>query len=238
MIMNKYTGVFFAIFLLLFVFCDSSIKVSALPVKLFRKEGYELKPAGSGAIVVGGKHVLTTAHILTNAMAKRGVSLDEQYRELKQLGAIFMSQTIECKHAEHGHKYLDGAVLVPMGYFECQILDYGINPVKICNHVNCFDDAYTYSSKTGFKEDLMKYLGIRSFQKGDSGSVVATKSNNDAVAVVYGHGNTEIAKNEYPTSYLFMLDNNPGLAAIVRVAVGKTEIKRAFPKGCKTYIAH
>jgi hypothetical protein len=187
------------------------------------------------AVVAGGKFVLTTAHLLTHSMAKEEISPQVQLEELNKIGAIFLSQKVNCKSQEHGFNFIDGAILVPMGYFECHVLDAGINPVRICNNVNCFDDTYTFSSRTGFKENVLSYLGIRSFQKGDSGSVVATKAYNDAVAVFYGHGTIEIAKNGYPTSYFFMLDNHPGLSAISRTAVGKTQIKRAFPQDCKAF---
>ncbi|MDX1919203.1 MAG: hypothetical protein SFU25_00545 [Candidatus Caenarcaniphilales bacterium] len=209
--------------------------VDSMPVKLFRSEGGHMVPAGTGAVVERGNFVLTTAHLITKNMAECGASVKDQLCELDKIGAVFLSQKVKCNLQNTNINFVDGAILVPNGYFQCETLDPGINPVKICRNISCLDDTYTFSAETGFKEDVLKYLSNRSFRKGDSGSVIATKANNDAIGVFYGHGNTEISRNGYPTSFFFMLDNYPGLLGVIRTSVGKTTVKRMLPPGCKEF---
>lgn len=232
----SFTGYYLYLLFVVMFFCSALAGLSQ-PLRLYRYEGNKIVPSGSGAVVGRGNYILTAGHLITKHLAEKGASIQEQLCELDKIGAVFLSQKIKCKADNINITYIDGAILVPNTYFWSEVLDPGINPVNICKTISCLDDAYTYSSRTGFKEDVVKYYSNRSFRKGDSGSVIATKATNEAIGVYYGHGTTQMASGGYPTGFFFMLDNKPGMAAIIRSGVGKTTIKRMLPANCQEFVS-
>lgn len=219
-------------FLLLLQFAFASC---ATPLKLYYKFDNEFKPVGSGSLIGQRSHILTAAHLISKTRAKEGCDLKAQIAEIEKLGAIFLSPKIVCKNPDTNNQFVDGAILIPISSIRAEILDLNIPPAKITKDQDCLDDAYLYASKSGLKNNLIQHLSNRTLRRGDSGSVIVNKTNNEAIAVFYGHGNTVIHGEGYPTSYFFPLDGKEGLVSIVRVMPGQVTVKRLIPPGCKAY---
>ncbi len=225
-------------FSLILILLLSILNYSAVfpqPLRLYYQFDQKYSQVGSGSLIGKTDYILTAAHLITNRRANQNCSVIEQIAELNKKRAVFLSPKIICTDSQTKKDYIDAVIFIPQKAFYAEILDTTISPLFIDKDKFCLDNTAFYGQTTGKHDNAIFYFNNFSTQTGDSGSVIFNKQTHQAIGVIYGHGDTFIGNEGFPTNYFFPIDGKPGLIQIIRFSPDQIEIRRGFPKSCKAY---